>query len=120
MCSSDLRRLAHEGVRFATENDSEVAAAYLSHRLAGGDGLGTALEAALDDLDGFFTFVVGTHDGFGVLRDPIGCKPAVMAETDDWVAFGSEFRALTGLPGIETARIFEPEPAKVYFWERAA
>ncbi len=118
---NDLRRrLIREGGRFATENDSEVAAGYLSWRLAQGATLGEALEAGLADLDGFFTFVVGTETGFGVVRDPIGCKPAVMAETADWVAFGSEYRALTGLPGIDDARIFEPEPAKVYFWERAA
>jgi glutamate synthase domain-containing protein 1 len=70
---------------------------------------------ALDDLDGFFTFVVGTEDGFGVLRDPIACKPAVMAETDQYVAFGSEYRALATLPGIETARVWEPEPATCLF-----
>ena len=80
--------------------------------------LGEALESSLDDLDGFFTFVVGTKDGFGVVRDPIACKPAVMAETDQYVAFGSEYRALVDLPGIETARVWEPEPATVYFWER--
>ena len=73
---------------------------------------------SLDDLDGFYTFVVGTEDGFGVLRDPIACKPAVMAETDDYVAFGSEYRALASLPGIEKAQVWEPEPATVYFWER--
>lgn len=118
---NDLRRrLIREGGTFATENDSEVAAGYLSWRLAQGATLGEALEAGLADLDGFFTFVVGTETGFGVVRDPIGCKPAVMAETAYWVAFGSEFRALSGLPGIDEARIFEPEPAKVYFWERAA
>ncbi len=66
---------------------------------------------------GFFTFVVGTEDGFGVVRDPIACKPAVMAETDQYVAFGSEYRALVNLPEIENARIWEPEPATVYFWK---
>ena len=70
--------------------------------------------------DGFYTFVVGTKGGFGVLRDPIACKPAVLAETDQYVAFGSEYRALVNLPGIESARVWEPEPATVYFWEHAA
>lgn len=118
---NNLRReLNREGVLFETQNDSEVAAGYLTWRMRQGANLGQSLEASLADLDGFFTFVVGTRTGFGVVRDPIGCKPAIMAETDDWVAFGSEFRALVGLPGIESASIFEPEPAKVYFWERAA
>ena len=117
---NNLRReLKRLGVSFETENDSEVAAAYLTAAMKDGKDLGAALNGALDDLDGFFTFVVGTKSGFGVLRDPIACKPAVMAETDAYVAFGSEYRALAGLPGIETARVWEPEPATVYFWDHA-
>lgn len=112
------RMLEPRGIHFATDNDSEVAAGYLSWKMAEGASLAQALEASLDDLDGFFTFVVGTENGFAVLRDPISCKPAVMAETDRYVAFGSEYRALVGLPGIEDARVFEPEPARVYAWER--
>jgi methylamine---glutamate N-methyltransferase subunit A len=111
------RELRRDGISFATENDTEVAAGYLTWRLRQGMDLGTALESALADLDGFYTFVVGTESGFGVLRDPIACKPAVMAEADDYVAFGTEYRALAELPGIEHARVFEPEPAKVYFWD---
>ncbi|MFO1151694.1 MAG: glutamine amidotransferase family protein [Alsobacter sp.] len=113
------RELKRQGVAFETENDTEVAAAYLTAAMKQGKDLGQALEGALDDLDGFYTFVVGTRSGFGVLRDPIACKPAVMAETDRYVAFGSEYRALVNLPGIETARVWEPEPATVYFWDRA-
>jgi amidophosphoribosyltransferase len=81
-----------------------------------GSTLDEALESSLEALDGFFTFVVGTKDGFGVVRDPIACKPAVMAETDQYVAFGSEYRALVNLPNIENAKVWEPEPATVYFW----
>lgn len=112
------RKLARQGVYTETQNDTEVAAAYLTWRMQEGDSLGQALERSLDDLDGFFTFVVGTKDGFGVVRDPIACKPAVMAETDQYVAFGSEYRALVNLPNIEKARVWEPEPATVYFWNR--
>ena len=110
------RRLIREGVHFETENDSEVAAAYLTHRMSSGATLTQALESGLQDLDGFYTFVIGTRDGFGVMRDPIACKPAVMAETDRYVAFGSEYRALVNLPGVDGARIWEPKPAKPYFW----
>lgn len=110
------RRLIREGVHFETENDSEVAAAYLTHRMSSGATLTQALESGLKDLDGFYTFVIGTRDGFGVMRDPIACKPAVMAETDRYVAFGSEYRALVNLPGVNGARIWEPKPAKPYFW----
>ena len=116
---ASLRRMLQpKGIDFSTDNDSEVAAGYLSWKLREGATLAEALEDSLDDLDGFFTFVVGTENGFAVLRDPISCKPAVMAETDQYVAFGSEYRALVGLPGIEQARVFEPEPARVYAWER--
>jgi len=114
------RKLVREGFAFETENDTEVAAAYLSWRMREGDSLEAALQAGLGDLDGFYTFVVGTRTGFAVLRDPICCKPAVMAETDDWVAFGSEYRALVDLPDIGHAQVWEPEPARVYAWKRAA
>ena len=111
--------LKRQGERFQTENDTEVAAGYLAWRMRSGDTLRAALERSLRDLDGFYTFVVGTRDGFAVLRDPVACKPAVMAETERWVGFGSEFRALAALPGIDGARIWEPEPAKVYAWSRS-
>jgi len=111
--------LRREGIRFETENDTEVAAGYLAWRLHEGASLEQALAGCLDDLDGFYTFLVGTIDGFAVLRDPIACKPAVLAETDDWVAMGSEWRAIAVLPGAAEARVWEPAPGVVYAWERA-
>ncbi len=114
------RRLMREHVHFETHNDTEVAAGFLSLKMRKGAKLNEALASAIGVLDGFYTFVVGTETGFGVLRDPVACKPAVMAETEDYVAFGSEYRALASLPGISKANLFEPEPAKVYFWEHAA
>jgi glutamate synthase domain-containing protein 1 len=116
--NSVRRVLRRAGMTFETENDTEVAAAFMTHKMHEGANLGEAMAATLTDLDGFFTFVVGTKNGFGVVRDPIACKPAVMAETDQYVAFGSEYRAMVNLPGIDTARVWEPEPATVYFWER--
>jgi methylamine---glutamate N-methyltransferase subunit A len=111
------RELSRQGVSFQTENDTEVAAGYMSWRMRGGDSLEQALNSSLAALDGFYTFVVGTETGFGVLRDPIACKPAVMAENDRWVAFGTEYRALVDLPGIDAATVWEPVPAKAYLWE---
>ena len=108
--------LIRRGIGFSTDNDSEVAAGYLTWRLREGMSLDEALQAALDDLDGFFTFAIGTGNGFAVLRDPIACKPAVMAETADWVAMASEYRAIAVLPGADRAECWEPEPAKVYSW----
>jgi glutamate synthase domain-containing protein 1 len=111
-------RLRGEGIRFETENDTEVAAGYLDWRLREGASLEQALEGCLDDLDGFYTFLVGTIDGFAVLRDPIACKPAILAETDAWVAMGSEWRAISVLPGAADAHSWEPAPGVVYAWER--
>jgi methylamine---glutamate N-methyltransferase subunit A len=113
------RMLRREGITFRTENDTEVAAGYLEWRLHEGDTLEAALERCLVELDGFYTFAVGTADGFAVLRDPIACKPAVMAENDDWVAMASEYRAIAVLPGADAAEVWEPMPARVYSWERA-
>ena len=112
----DLRR---EGIEFRTENDTEVAAGYLAWRLREGASLESALESCLTELDGFYTFAVGTADGFAVLRDPIACKPAVLAETEEWVAMSSEWRSIAVLPGAESATTWEPEPGRVYSWERA-
>ena len=113
---TNLRR---QGIEFTTDNDTEVAAGYLTWRLREGDDLETALRGCLEDLDGFYTFAVGTADGFAVLRDPIACKPAVLAESDDWVAMASEYRAIATLPGADEAELWEPEPGRVYSWERA-
>ena len=111
------RELIREGLSFQTENDSEVAAGFITSQLRSGRSLEQAMEASLGALDGFYTFVIGTESGFGVLRDPIACKPAVMAETERWVAFGTEYRALVDLPGIDNAKVWEPAPARVYRWE---
>ena len=105
-----------KGIVFQTENDSEVAAGYLSYKMGEGHSLEKALEDALDDLDGFYTFAVGTKNGFAVLRDRIACKPAVIAETEDWVGMASEFRALSRLPNISNADVWEPSPGKIYSW----
>lgn len=113
------RKLIKQGATFQTDNDTEVAAQYFDIKLQQGESLEGALTSALDDLDGFYTFCIGTTNGFAVLRDAIACKPAVMAETEDWVAIGSEFRALAELPDIENAHIWEPEPAVPYLWENA-
>lgn len=109
-------KLRDDGVEIRTDNDSEVAAGYLMWRLREGDTLNEALQNALRDLDGFYTLAIGTRDGFAVLRDPIACKPAVLAETDDWVAMASEFRAIAQLDGVEHADIWEPAPETVYTW----
>ncbi len=112
--------LIRRGLRFESDNDTEVAARYFAFRLSEGASLEEALEAGLRDLDGFYTFAMGTADGFAVLRDGFACKPAVLAETDDWVAMASEFRSLADLPGVGQAKIWEPAPSIVYTWSLGA
>jgi len=110
------RQLERSGIVFQTENDTEVAAGFMTLKLRQGLSLHEALEAGLVELDGFYTFCVGTADGFAVVRDPIACKHAVLAETEGWVAMATEYRAIAHLPGADTARIWEPEPHKIYTW----
>ncbi len=110
------RKLERDGMVFQTENDTEVAAGFMTWKLRQGLSLHEALEAGIDELDGFYTFCVGTADGFAVVRDPIACKHAVLAETESWVAMATEYRAIAHLPGADTAKIWEPEPNKIYTW----
>jgi len=112
------RELRAQGVQFDSENDSEVGARFVAHHLARGTDLEKALRLLCERFDGFYTLLVSTTDSFAVVRDAIACKPALVAETDAWVAMASEYRALDVLPGIEHARIFEPEPEEVYVWQR--
>lgn len=112
--------LERHGESFQTENDTEVAAGYISWRLRSGDTIDEALAGALRDLDGFFTLAIGIESGFAILRDPIACKPAVVAENDDWVAMSSEYRAIAQLPGVDDATVFEPDPATIYSWSHTS
>ncbi|MCI3270543.1 glutamine amidotransferase [Streptomyces cylindrosporus] len=112
------RELRAQGIEFDSENDSEVGARFVAHQLERGADPEKALRLLCERFDGFYTLLVSTSDSFAVVRDAIACKPALVAETDAWVAMASEYRALDVLPGIEDARIFEPEPEEVYVWRR--
>jgi amidophosphoribosyltransferase len=113
------QELMRHGLTFKTENDTEVAAAYFTWQLQQGKGLKAALKEGMKDLDGFYTFCIGTADGFAVVRDPIACKHAVLAETEDWVAMATEYRAIAHLPGANDAKIWEPAPQTIYTWGNA-
>lgn len=116
--ASIRRDLRARGVEFDSENDTEVGARFVADRLAVGYDVATALKELCATFDGFYTLLLSSADSFAVVRDAIACKPAVIAESDDWVAVASEYRALVGLPGIEHARIYEPEPERIYAWTR--
>jgi glutamate synthase domain-containing protein 1 len=110
------RQLTKKGNTFNSENDTEVAAGYISNSLSNNKSLKNTLISGLKDLDGFYTFITGTRKGFAVVRDEIACKPAVIAETKNYVAIASEFQAMAHLPDVNSANIFEPEPGIVYSW----
>ncbi len=111
------RKLEPQGIHFETDNDTEAACRYLEWRLREGDDLEQALKNGFEELDGFYTFLMGTPDKLALIRDPFACKPAVVAETDDYVAIASEFRSLAHLPDVKDAHVFEPAPEEMYVWK---
>ena len=110
------RKLERKGVPFQTDNDTEAVCRYLQWRMQVGDSIEQALEASFAELDGFYTLLIGTADKIVLVRDAFACKPAVAAETDEYVAVGSEFRTLAHLPDIGQADLFEPQPQRIYSW----
>lgn len=111
------RKLQPRGIEFETDNDTEAACRFLEWRMREGDDLETALHHGFTDLDGFYTFLMGTADKLALVRDAFACKPAVVAETDDYVAIASEFRSLAHLPDVNNAHIYEPAPEEMYVWQ---
>lgn len=110
------RKLERQGIVFETDNDTEAGCRFLEWRIREGDTLEQAIETSFSELDGFFTFLMATGDRMVLVRDAFACKPAVAAETDDYVAVASEFRSLAHLPDIKSAHVFEPAPEQIYSW----
>ncbi len=110
------RKLEHQGIEFETDNDTEAACRFLEWRMREGDDLEEAIRRGFKELDGFYTFLIGTQNKLALVRDAFACKPAIVAETDDYVAISSEFRGLAHLPGVENAKLFEPMPEEIYSW----
>jgi amidophosphoribosyltransferase len=110
------KKLEPLGIRFETDNDTEAACRFFEWRLREGDSLRAAVEQGFRELDGFFTFLMGTDRELLIVRDAFACKPAIVAETDDYVAIASEFRSLAHLPEIAHASLFEPKPEEIYSW----
>jgi methylamine---glutamate N-methyltransferase subunit A len=113
------RRLEEDGIRFVTDNDTEVAARLIGRELSRGAGIEAALKEVGNEMDGFYTLLVATEQEIAVVRDSFACKPLVVAETDEYVAFTSEYIAMTTLPGIESAHVFEPKPEEIHAWKRS-
>lgn len=110
------RKLEPVGIQFETDNDTEAACRFLEWRMREGDDLEAALHQGFKELDGFYTLLMGTADKLALVRDAFACKPAIVAETEDYVAIASEFRSLAHLPNVETATLYEPAPEEMYVW----
>jgi glutamate synthase domain-containing protein 1 len=111
------RKLERQGIRFETDNDTEAGCRFIEWRLRSGDSLEEAIEKSFKELDGFYTLLMATAEKMLLVRDAFACKPAVAAETDDYVAVASEFRSLAHLPDIQQANVFEPMPEQIYSWQ---
>ena len=113
-----LRRLYEQrGVRFYTENDSEIIGIYLAERLGDGMTLKEALEASLVDLDGAFSYLAATSDAIGFARDPFGFKPLLFTETESFIAAATEEIAIrSAFEG--TYEVREAQAKDVRVWQR--
>lgn len=101
------RRYEQRGVRFYTENDSEVIGIYLADRMRRGESFEVALQASLEDLDGSFCFLAATAEAIGYAKDPFCLKPLMLAEAEAFVALATEEVALrAAFPG--PLRVREP------------
>jgi len=112
------RRLERKGMRFQTENDTELIAVYLAYQMSRGISLETALESSLEDLDGTFSYLVATKDAIGYAKDKLAAKPMVKYEDENLIAISSEEVGLNRLfPGkaLETS---EPAPLTCGLWSR--
>ncbi len=111
------RRYEQRGVRFYTENDSEIIGVYLAERLSRGMSLAEALQASLKDLDGSFSYLAATSDALGFAKDPFALKPLLLAETDAFVAVATEEVAIrAAFDGAYAVR--EAQAGEVRVWPR--
>ena len=107
------------GVRFFTENDSEVVGVYLADQMSGGATLEEALAASLEDLDGSFTYLVATADAIGYARDPFALKPLITVETPDYIAIANEEMAIRDALG-SAGVAHEPSGHVFRVWQRTS
>ncbi len=111
------RRYRQRGVRFYTENDSEIIAVYLADQLGKGHHLEESLRSMLRDLDGSYSCLIATASELGFVKDPFALKPLLFAETDSFVALANEEIAIrSALPGDYTVR--EAQAKEVRVWQR--
>jgi methylamine---glutamate N-methyltransferase subunit A len=111
------RKYEQRGVRFVTENDSEVLAVYLAESLNRGETLRQGLDGVLRDMDGAFSCLAVTATEMGFVKDPYAFKPLVVAETDKFVAVATEEIAIrSAIPG--DYKVSEARVEEVRVWSR--
>lgn len=113
-----LRRIYEQrGVKFYTDNDSEVISIYLSEQLMGGKSLEEAMTDSVSFFDGSFSYFAATSDAMGYARDPFALKPLLYTETDDFVALATEGKAIHAAfeSGLD---VREAKAGEVRVWQR--
>lgn len=111
-----LRRfLESRGAIFKTLNDSEAASHLIAYAMSqnGGD-LEAALRFAGSEMDGIFCIIAATKNQLGFVKDKLGIKPLLVAETEDTIMIGSEQIEFT----VSGEDIFAEEmaPGEVKVW----
>lgn len=109
------RRYEQHGVRFYTDNDSEIVGTFLAEKLRQGSTLRAAMEAMISELDGSFSCLVATDTEFGFVKDSFSLKPLTFAETDHFVAVSTEEVAIRcAIPGDFKVREAQAREVKVW------
>ena len=111
------RTYEQHGVKFYTENDSEIIGVYLVEKLSQGMTLEEALQASVDEFDGSFSYFVATPDALGFVRDPFALKPLLFTETDHFVAIANEEFAIRAAIGGDYV-VRESQARDVRVWQR--
>lgn len=88
------RQYEQRGIRFYTDNDSEIIGKYLALKISEGLTFEEALMASLKDFDGSFTYLAATAESIAYVKDPFGFKPLHVIDNDNFVAFATEEVAL--------------------------
>jgi glutamate synthase domain-containing protein 1 len=110
------RQLERDGYHFSSENDSELIAVWNSVQMADGHTLEESLRASIGELDGVFTYLLGTADAIGMAKDRWALKPLVGVRADDGVALATEEQALRSLYREEIAVINYDGPSLTQVW----
>lgn len=110
------RRLQRDGYRFVSENDSELIAVWNSVQMSQGLSLQSSLTRSQRELDGVFTYLLGTADGIGMAKDRWAIKPLAVVAEDDGIAIATEEQALRSLYEHEVNVLNYDGPLMTEIW----